>query len=72
MPVAAKLIKETALANNCGVWDFFHVMGGRGSVKDWYSNQLVFKDGIHLSKKGYKYQGYLFFEAFIKLKDLEK
>jgi lysophospholipase L1-like esterase len=46
-------------------------MGGRGSVRDWYSNQLFFKDGIHLSKKGYRYQGDLFFEAFIKLKDLK-
>ncbi len=71
VPFAAMLIKETATANNCGAWDFFNVMGGRGSVRDWYSNQLVFKDGIHLSKKGYKYQGDLFFDAFIKLKDLK-
>lgn len=71
LPFAARLIKETAIASNCGAWDFFNVMGGRGSVRDWYSKQLVFRDGIHLSKKGYKYQGDLFFEAFIKLKDLE-
>ncbi len=71
LPYASRLIKETALANNCGAWDFYNVMGGQGSVRDWYRNQLVFKDGIHLSKKGYKYQGILFFEAFVKLKDLE-
>lgn len=67
---SAGLIKATALENGCGVWDFFSVMGGKGSVRDWYSSQLVFKDGVHLSKKGYRYQGDLFFEAIIKLKDL--
>jgi len=65
-----KIIKEVALENNCAYWDFYNIMGGSGSVRDWYKYQLVFKDWIHLSKKGYRLQGDLFFSAFLKLKDL--
>jgi hypothetical protein len=68
--LVARLIRSTAMENNCAYWDFYQVMGGAGSVKDWYKNQLVFKDWIHLSKKGYRFQGDLFFEAFIKIKDI--
>lgn len=69
--LVSELIKKTALENDCACWDFYAVMGGAGSVRDWYRNQLVFKDGIHLSKKGYRLQGNLFFSAILKLKDLE-
>jgi hypothetical protein len=40
--LVARLIRSTAMENNCAYWDFYQVMGGAGSVKDWYKNQLVF------------------------------
>lgn len=69
--LVARLIKETAMRNNCAFWDFYNVMGGKGSIREWHKNQLAFRDYIHLSKKGYQLQGDLFFAAFIKLKDLK-
>lgn len=68
--LVARLICSAASENNCAYWDFYQVMGGAGSVKEWYKNQLVFRDWIHLSKKGYRYQGDLFFEAFLKIKNI--
>ncbi|HEX3007561.1 MAG TPA: GDSL-type esterase/lipase family protein [Bacteroidales bacterium] len=68
----ANIIKRTALRNGCAYWDFHEVMGGAGSVKDWYKNQFVYKDWIHLSKKGYRFQGDLFFEALLKFSKINK
>lgn len=65
--LAGLLIKKVALENNCAYWDFYQVMGGRGSVREWYKSQLVFKDWIHLSKKGYRFQGDLFFDAMLNM-----
>jgi hypothetical protein len=41
-------------------------MGGLYSSKKWDKHGLMFKDILHLSKEGYKFQGDLFFEAFDK------
>lgn len=70
--LVSKIIRETAIENNCGYWDFYTIMGGNGSVREWYKKELMFKDWIHLSKKGYRVQGDLFFDALLKLKDLKK
>lgn len=61
--VIGNLIKKTAIDYDCAYWDFNEVMGGAGSIREWYKNQLVFRDWVHLSKKGYRLQGDLFFEA---------
>jgi lysophospholipase L1-like esterase len=66
-----RIIKEVALSNNCAYWDFYSIMGGEGSSKEWYRNSLMFKDYIHLSKKGYRLQGDLFFSAIMKLSDIK-
>ena len=56
-------ILNLAKKNNCGVWDFFNVMGGLGSINHWYVNQLTSEDFLHLNEDGYAFQGKLFYQA---------
>lgn len=51
---------------NCGVWDFYTIMGGLNSVQAWYSMNMMKYDKIHFNKKGYLLKGDLFFSAFLK------
>jgi len=60
--VIVKLAKEF----NCGVWDFYTVMGGLNSAEVWYKNGLMSRDRVHFNKQGYLLKGDLLFEAFIK------
>ena len=65
------LIRKTILSlgkkYDCGVWDFFSVMGGLGSMKNWVGKKLASPDYIHFSKDGYEFQGKLFFSAVAQL-----
>lgn len=65
--VIRKVLLKLAKKHNCAFWDFFKVMGGVGSINKWRSNQLASKDMIHLTSKGYTFQGQLFFSAFAQL-----
>ena len=56
-------ILRLAKYHNCAVWDFFNVMGGLGSVNDWYKSGLCSRDYLHFNEKGYHLQGELFYEA---------
>jgi lysophospholipase L1-like esterase len=49
------------------IWDFYTVMGGEGSMNEWYKNGLTGNDKIHFKKKGYEVQGELFVNALIQL-----
>lgn len=60
-------IHAVAREQGCGVWDFYRVMGGAGSVKFWSQLGLTAPDKLHLNRKGYKLQGALLFDALIKL-----
>ncbi len=40
-------------------------MGGEGSMKNWQSQKLAQKDGIHYTRGGYKLQAKLMFEALM-------
>ena len=48
-------------------WDFHSVMGGKNSIKQWYSNGLVGKDRLHFKRIGYEIQGELFTKALLDL-----
>jgi lysophospholipase L1-like esterase len=63
LPELCAIIKNVANEEQCAIWDFFSVMGGSGSARELHHKGLLFKDFVHLSKNGYKYQGELFFEA---------
>jgi lysophospholipase L1-like esterase len=60
-------IFSVAKEMGCGVWDFYSIMGGAGSVKLWAEQGLCSPDLLHLSKKGYKLQGALLFDALLRL-----
>ena len=57
---------ELAEETNCAVWNFYKVMGGLKSVVKWQYNGLAAKDRVHLTAKGYKFQGDLLFEALME------
>lgn len=57
-----KLAKE----QNCGVWDFYNIMGGMGSSQIWYNLGLMRSDRIHFSREGYILKGDLFVTAFLR------
>lgn len=47
-------------------WDLFAVMGGYGSMGQWFTSGLAAKDRLHFSKPGYELQGELFYSAMMK------
>jgi lysophospholipase L1-like esterase len=63
---AGQIIKEIAREHQCAVWDFYEIMGGYESVLQWRRYGLGAKDLVHLSTKGYRLQGDLFFNALLK------
>ncbi len=63
------VIYELAHKNNCGVWNLYKIMGGFNSSQIWYNNNLMVRDKIHFTKKGYILKGNLFFNAFLKTYD---
>ena len=48
------------------VWNFFPVMGGEDSIRDW--NKLGFAQGdmIHLTREGYRFQAHLLMGAVME------
>ncbi len=60
------IIKEKAKQYNCAYWDYYHIMGGNGSIKAWRETEMAHTDFIHYTKKGYEYKGELFFNALLK------
>lgn len=67
--LAADVIYQVAKKNNCGVYDFYDVMGGLNSSSVWYKENLMVKDKIHFNREGYLLNGDLLFNAFIKAYD---
>lgn len=63
LPLACSIIRDVAKKECCGLWDFYSVMGGDSSVRRWRKNELIQTDYVHLTKKGYAYQGELFYKA---------
>jgi hypothetical protein len=64
--LAQKVIYDVAKKNNCGIWDFYEIMGGFNSSSLWLDEKLMRKDLVHFSLQGYLLKGDLFFNAFIK------
>jgi lysophospholipase L1-like esterase len=65
--IAQLAIQDVAHAEGCGVWDFFKVMGGDGSINLWAEKGLCAPDMLHLNRKGYRLKGALLFDALSKL-----
>ncbi|MEY1638470.1 GDSL-type esterase/lipase family protein [Tenuifilum osseticum] len=61
--VASNVIKEISTKHQLPVWDFYSLMGGKGSIQGWIRYGLAAPDGVHLTAKGYQLQGELFYNA---------
>jgi lysophospholipase L1-like esterase len=64
-------IYNLAAEMNCGVWDFYQVMGGAGSINSWAQMGMCSNDMLHFNRKGYQMQGALLFDALVKLSGFE-
>ncbi|HKK75406.1 MAG TPA: GDSL-type esterase/lipase family protein [Saprospiraceae bacterium] len=60
------IIREVADQEGAAVWDWYAVMGGRESIRDWRQAELAYKDFIHFTEKGYILQARLLFDAIMK------
>jgi len=67
--ISEQVIMEVAKQYDCGVWDFYQIMGGFNSSSIWYKNNLMVYDRIHFTKEGYIIKGNLLFEAILKSYD---
>jgi lysophospholipase L1-like esterase len=56
---------ELAEKHNAVVFDLYEVMGGAGSIDDWYRDELAKKDRIHFTREGYFLFADLFYNAFM-------
>ncbi len=61
-----EVIYQLAETYQCGVWNFFRVMGGHNSVPAWYINGLMQRDRVHFTTPGYQIKGELLYEAILK------
>lgn len=64
-----KVIIELAKEYNCGVWDFYKIMGGLNSIYVWQREGLAKYDKIHFNYLGYMLKGDLLFNAILKSYD---
>jgi lysophospholipase L1-like esterase len=64
--VAREVIMSLAKSMDLGVWDFFTVMGGEGSIVEWYRHGLATYDKLHLTREGYWLQGDMLYEALMR------
>lgn len=60
---ARKVIYEVAKEQQMAVWDFYEIMGGFNSSRDWYTNKLMPRDRIHFTVKGYRIKADLLLQA---------
>lgn len=63
---ARQVVKTTAAEYDAAVWDLFSIMGGLGSIENWYLSGLTAKDRVHLTQTGYEVQADLLYNALVK------
>ena len=64
-----KLVRDILIGyckkNSIAYWDLYSVMGGFGSMAQWFKHGLTAKDKLHFNAKGYKIQGTIFYKNLI-------
>ncbi|GHV72678.1 hypothetical protein FACS1894201_03360 [Bacteroidia bacterium] len=60
---AVHAILDVATTNHCAVWDFYTIMGGYGSIKQWFDAGLTNSDKLHFLRAGYEIQATLLYQA---------
>ncbi|WP_378186964.1 GDSL-type esterase/lipase family protein [Aquimarina sp. W85] len=61
--ISRAIIYDLAKKYKMAVWDFYEIMGGFNSSKDWYANKLMPNDRIHFTHKGYNLKADLLLQA---------
>lgn len=65
MKVARVTIINYCLQHNLAYWDWFEIMGGYGSMANWYLMKIAQKDRVHYNGRGYMIQGDLLYRALM-------
>lgn len=55
----AQLVRRIAQENDCLLYDWYRVAGGRDAMRTWYAYGLALPDHVHLSGSGYAIKGEL-------------
>ncbi|RZT00153.1 GDSL-type esterase/lipase family protein [Aquimarina brevivitae] len=63
---ARSIIYDVARKYDMAIWDFYEIMGGFNSSRDWYKQNLMPSDRIHFTVKGYRIKADLLLEAIAK------
>ena len=63
--LAEQAFFELGQKHNGAVWDFFDIMGGLGSMKDWENEGIAKSDKVHFTNAGYSLIGNLLFNALM-------
>jgi hypothetical protein len=58
--------RRYSMAHDCAFWDFYMIMGGLGSVSNWFHQGMGNKDLVHFLRAGYQKQGQLLYRALMK------
>ncbi len=61
--IMQKIIYKLAQQYQMAVWDFYEIMGGFNSSRDWYHQKLMPSDRIHFTQLGYRIKADLLLEA---------
>lgn len=61
-----KQIIRYAVDNGLAFYDMYRATGGEQSAKSWSDSALLSRDGVHLTKDGYEYEGNLLYHALMK------
>jgi len=59
------ILLNSAREAGVAIFDWYAIMGGRGSIYPWREEKLAYRDVIHFTKKGYTFQGYLLYRALM-------
>lgn len=66
MKVARVTIINYCQQHNMAYWDWYEIMGGYGSMANWFLMKLAQKDRVHYNGRGYMIQGDLLYRALMK------
>ncbi|MDA3890418.1 MAG: GDSL-type esterase/lipase family protein [Salinivirgaceae bacterium] len=67
--LASEILKSISQKEGVSYWDFYSIMGGKGSVDYWRYYLMAHTDYLHFTQKGYVYQSQLLFNAFLRAYD---
>ncbi len=66
MKIARVAIINYCTQHNLAYWDWYEIMGGYGSMANWFLMKIAQKDRVHYNGRGYQIQGDLFYRALMK------